>query len=189
MKSEYQIVAALLLGAYALQRRGGRVSERSYSQIRPLVLQLAQSQMGVSEDKGKDEDRNGQIMRYMVSCGWDAAWGPAGWCMGFAGWTWNTASEKNGGSQFWKTCTVKDAVNYSKQNGIWKLDNPQSGDLFFSDERSAGEPTHVGVVLTTSEQYVQTIEGNYSNKVASVRRSRTRIDGYASLERAVPLFF
>lgn len=165
------------------------MSERSYSQIRPLVLQLAQSQMGVSEDKGKDEDRNGQIMRYMVSCGWDAAWGPAGWCMGFAGWTWNTASEKNGGSQFWKTCTVKDAVNYSKQNGIWKLDNPQSGDLFFSDERSAGESTHVGVVLSTSEQYIQSVEGNYSNKVASVRRSRTRIDGYASLERAVPLFF
>jgi len=188
MKSEFQIAAALLIGAYALSK-GRKVNERSYDSIRPLVLQLAQSQLGVSEDKGKDEDRNGQIMRYMVSCGWSSAWGPAGWCMGFAGWSWNTASEQNGGSQFWKTCTVRDAVNYSKQNQIWKLDNPQPGDLFFSDERSAGESTHVGVVLSTSEQYIQSIEGNYSNKVASVRRSKTRIDGYASLERAIPLFF
>jgi len=171
MKSEFQIAAALLIGAYALSK-GRKVNERSYDSIRPLVLQLAQSQL-----------------RYMVSCGWSSAWGPAGWCMGFAGWSWNTASEQNGGSQFWKTCTVRDAVNYSKQNQIWKLDNPQPGDLFFSDERSAGESTHVGVVLSTSEQYIQSIEGNYSNKVASVRRSKTRIDGYASLERAIPLFF
>lgn len=53
-------------------------------------------------------------------------------------------------------------VNYFKKKGIWKTNNPKSGDvIMFKD--SLGVACHVGIVSGVKNGYVYTIEGNTSS--------------------------
>lgn len=162
---------------------------QSPERIASQVVSLAQSQVGVTENAGKDTDSAGRIMQYMVNCGWDESWGPAGWCMGFSGWCWNvpmqsaglTFPTKNG--RFWDTCTPPDAERQAEQLGII-TDNPKPGDMLFIDLTNKGEATHTGIVVANDGKHVTTIEGNYSNSVQLVKRSLSS-GRYASIERAL----
>lgn len=159
--------------------------------IRNQVVNLAASQIGVREDAGPDKDRAGRIMTYMVSCGWNQDWGPAGWCMGFSGWCWNVALQnagytyRTGNGRFWDTCTCYVAEDAAKRWGIYKTTDPQPGDLFFQDLTGAGKSTHVGIVASVYGDTITTIQGNYSNSVAQVTERPSKITGYADISKAI----
>lgn len=52
-------------------------------------------------------------------------------------------------------------------NGAWKTSGPEPGDyIFFDWTGEQKDPAHVGVVLDTQGEFIFTIEGNSSGRVA-----------------------
>lgn len=140
------------------------------------IVQIAESQLGQTEQPpGSNESP--AIAEYRGATAGAAPGAP--WCAYFASWVARQAGEPIGeGGQ--GAGAVADVWSWAQSSGR-AIPNgpgvvPQPGDLIvFGDE-------HVGIVRgVLPNGQIQTIEGNYENKVAANVRSPTEATGYVNM--------
>jgi cell wall-associated NlpC family hydrolase len=140
------------------------------------MVQIAESQIGQSEQPPGSND-GPAISTYRTATAGAAAGEP--WCAYFASWVAKQAGEPIGSSGQ-GLGYVGDIWSWAQQTGR-AIPNgpgvtPTPGDLIvFGDH-------HVGIVdkvLPSGD--IQTIEGNYSNKVSQVVRSPAEATGYVRM--------
>jgi hypothetical protein len=140
------------------------------------IVAIAESQLGQSEQPpGSNESP--AIAQYRTATA--AAVPGAPWCAYFASWVASQAGEPIGaGGQ--GAGAVEDVWSWAQSTGRAIANGPgvvpQPGDLIvFGDE-------HVGIVRDVLPNgQIQTIEGNYENKVAANVRSPTEATGYVNM--------
>ena len=102
------------------------------------------------------------------------------WCQSFIAWCAKQAGVPS--SEIKRTAGTIDAMDFFKSKGTWKGRDytPQSGDIIYFYSSSSNSGYHVGIVSDVSNGQINTIEGNYSNKVAthSVALFSSSIVGY-----------
>ena len=140
------------------------------------MVQIAESQIGQSEQPPGSND-GPAISTYRTAAAGAAAGEP--WCAYFASWVAKQAGEPIGSSGQ-GLGYVGDIWSWAQQTGR-AIPNgpgvtPTPGDLIvFGDH-------HVGVVdKVLPNGDIQTIEGNYSNKVSQVVRSPGEATGYVQM--------
>ena len=140
------------------------------------IVAIAESQLGQSEQPpGSNESP--AIAQYRTATAGAVPGAP--WCAYFASWVASRAGEPIGaGGQ--GAGAVAEVWSWGQSSGR-AIPNgpgvvPQPGDLIvFGDE-------HVGIVRDVLPNgQIQTIEGNYENKVAANVRSRTEATGYVNM--------
>jgi CHAP domain len=140
------------------------------------IVAIAESQLGQSEQPpGSNESP--AIAQYRTATAGAVPGAP--WCAYFASWVASQAGEPIGaGGQ--GAGGVADVWSWAQSSGR-AIPNgpgvvPQPGDLIvFGDE-------HVGIVRDVLPNgQIQTIEGNYENKVAANVRSPTEATGYVNM--------
>lgn len=173
-------------------------------ELRYQFLQKLASQYAI-EESGLSIRNPGLILNAGVSTGkyysqWYATdmgkgtwgkngWGPSTpWCACYISWGLNQVL----GNDAPCYANVDNFMNYLKKSGEWKYaeeckgeNEPKPGDLIFFDWKinNIRDPEHIGAVVKVDDNYVYTIEGNSSNRVA-IRRYRIddpRILGYGVL--------
>ena len=140
------------------------------------IVQIAESQLGQTEQPpGSNEGP--AIAQYRTAT--EGAMPGAPWCAYFASWAARQAGEPLG-SQGQGLGSVSEIWSWAQSTGRAIPNSggvvPKPGDLIvFGDE-------HVGVVrgVLPSGQ-IETIEGNYENKVSANVRSPTEATGYVSM--------
>lgn len=151
----------------------------------PEVIMIALGEIGVEEDAGEDEDKAGRIAEYRssVSEGCKPNRPPEAWCADFVSWCFAKIGRPLGlwGGGF-RSCSKMMA--YIKDLGFFFEDasQAQAGDIVFIDQNLNGRSDHCGLLLEKSEDgsKLTTIEGNYSDKVAVVVRTKKEyIMGFA----------
>lgn len=113
---------------------------------------------------------------YAQNPGWNAN---TPWCACFLSWAavqdWSAINSEVGNGNVTANApfvfaNVDDGMarfQNSSLGGAWKTTNPLPGDYIFFDWTAPyTDPSHVGVVLDVDGNYIYTIEGNSSNKVA-----------------------
>lgn len=112
------------------------------------------------------------------------------WCASFALWCFDQAGQPMHASlkQWYEMRAVHALLDEMRRRG-WMLgaEPPKPGDLIFLSERGKSDASasagtgHVGIVAMVGENYVISIDGNWSNAVTRVQRARTdkTIVGYA----------
>ncbi len=102
------------------------------------------------------------------------------WCQSFIAWCAKQAGVPS--SVIKRTAGTVDAMDFFKAQGVWhgRDYTPQSGDIIYFTSSSSNSGYHVGIVESVSGSTINTIEGNYSNKVArhSVTVGSSSIVGY-----------
>jgi peptidoglycan hydrolase-like protein with peptidoglycan-binding domain len=103
------------------------------------------------------------------------------WCCTFIWWLLSTS-----GVKVPKTASCANMGNYYKKEGKFFTKKPSPGDLvFFKYNRTNNWTNHIGIVVESNENYIETIEGNTSvnsddNGGAVMKRRRSsNIVGYA----------
>jgi CHAP domain len=140
------------------------------------MVQIAQSQIGQSEQPPGSND-GPAIAQYRTATAGAASGEP--WCAYFASWVARQAGEPIGG-QGQGLGYVGDIWSWAQQTGRAIANGsgvtPQPGDLIvFGDH-------HVGIVdQVLPNGSIETIEGNYDNKVSQVVRSPTEATGYVRM--------
>jgi hypothetical protein len=140
------------------------------------IVAIAESQLGQTEQPpGSNESP--AIAQYRSATAGAAPGAP--WCAYFASWVAREAGEPIG-EQGQGAGAVSDVWSWAQSSGR-AIPNgpgvvPQPGDLIvFGDE-------HVGIVRDVLPGgQIQTIEGNYENKVAANVRSPTEATGYVEM--------
>jgi hypothetical protein len=140
------------------------------------IVAIAESQLGQTEQPpGSNESP--AIAQYRTATAGAEPGAP--WCAYFASWAANQAGEPLGEAGQ-GTGSVAQLWSWAQSTGRAVVNGPgvvpKPGDLIvFGDE-------HVGIVrdVLPSGQ-IQTIEGNYENKVAANVRSPTEATGYVSM--------
>ncbi|MGZ4187053.1 MAG: CHAP domain-containing protein [Solirubrobacteraceae bacterium] len=162
--------------ASTLQGAMGTQGVTSGSSAGNAMVQIAESQIGQSEQPPGSND-GPAISMYRTATSGAAAGEP--WCAYFASWVARQAGEPIGSSGQ-GLGYVGDIWSWAQQTGR-AIPNgpgvtPTPGDLIvFGDH-------HVGVVdKVLPNGDIQTIEGNYSNKVSQVVRSPGEATGYVRM--------
>lgn len=110
------------------------------------------------------------------------------WCQSFIAWCAIKADVPS--SVIKRTAGTVDAMDFFKAQGVWqgRSYTPQSGDIIYFTSSSSNSGYHVGIVESVSGSTINTIEGNYSNKVArhSVTVGSSSIVGYGVPNYHVP---
>jgi hypothetical protein len=140
------------------------------------IVAIAESQLGQTEQPpGSNESP--AIAQYRTATAGAVPGAP--WCAYFASWVANQAGEPIG-QNGQGAGAVADVWSWAQESGR-AIPNgpgvvPQPGDLIvFGDE-------HVGIVRDVLPNgQIQTIEGNYENKVAANVRSPTEATGYVNM--------
>ena len=140
------------------------------------IVAIAESQLGQTEQPpGSNESP--AIAQYRTATAGAVPGAP--WCAYFASWVASQAGEPIG-AQGQGAGAVEDVWSWAQSTGR-AIPNgpgvvPQPGDLIvFGDE-------HVGIVRDVLPNgQIQTIEGNYENKVAANVRSPTEATGYVNM--------
>lgn len=140
------------------------------------IVAIAESQLGQAEQPpGSNESP--AIAQYRSATAGAVPGAP--WCAYFASWVASQAGEPIG-AQGQGAGAVADVWSWAQSSGR-AIPNgpgvvPQPGDLIvFGDE-------HVGIVRDVLPNgQIQTIEGNYENKVAANVRSPTEATGYVNM--------
>lgn len=133
------------------------------------IIQMARQELaaGVAEQPpGSNE--SSRIAEYRTAVAGN--YGPGPWCAYFTSFLTKNAGVPIGpdGSGF---ASVDAAAAWAQQNGRWSQ-QPRPGDLVVWDE-------HIGVVTEVlADGRLKTIEGNSSNKVSELTRSRSGVLGF-----------
>jgi hypothetical protein len=140
------------------------------------IVAVAESQLGQTEQPpGSNESP--AIAQYRTATAGAVPGAP--WCAYFASWAASQAGEPIG-AQGQGAGAVADVWSWAQSSGRAIANGPgvvpQPGDLIvFGDE-------HVGIVRDVLPNgQIQTIEGNYENKVAANVRSPTEATGYVDM--------
>lgn len=131
------------------------------------LVDLAKSQVGYREG-------NGNYNKYADSpditrlYGWTPQHQP--WCCVFANWCFLTAFGYDLGSRltYGGTAACSNSAQLFKSAGAWSS-FPEVGDQAFF--LSGGGINHTGIVVEVAGTAFTTVEGNYSDKVSSVRHN------------------
>lgn len=102
------------------------------------------------------------------------------WCAAFVSWC---ASQAGLTSLIPRFSACDAGKSWFVNCGRWQLSKayggsytPQSGDVvFFSDGRTQSDSTHVGIVTGVDGNYINTVEGNYDNRVVALVRNGARL--------------
>ena len=141
------------------------------------VLDTARAEIGTTEyPAGSNRTKYGR------------AYGMDGvpWCMIFVWWCFNAAGA---GELFYdggKTASCNQYVTWAKRAGQWITEDFRAGDIIFLDFDKYPDADHVGIVESTTLEYVVTIEGNTSangsqdNGGAVMRKVRRYSDVYGA---------
>lgn len=86
------------------------------------------------------------------------------WCAIFVSWCANESGDLN--TNIPKFSRVEDGIQWFKDNKKWADKNykPKAGDLIFFDWNNDDDPDHVGIVESSDNQYIYTIEGNSNDE-------------------------
>jgi hypothetical protein len=176
--------AADMTPTYSLQSLNGVVGSSGLSSTSTdyadspgaRIVAIAESQIGQTEQPpGSNESP--AIAQYRTATAGAAPGAP--WCAYFASWAASQAGEPIGaGGQ--GAGAVSDVWSWAQSTGRAIANGPgvvpQPGDLIvFGDE-------HVGIVKDVLPNGdIQTIEGNYENKVAANVRTPTEATGYVNM--------
>lgn len=104
----------------------------------------------------------------------------ADWCAMFVWWVaCNTFGNKppctkSGMAHDIQESFVKKGGSWVCYQGKW-LSEPKSGDIITFDYDHNNFANHVGIIKSVEGSTLHTIEGNYSNKVSAVTRSRSEV--------------
>ncbi|MDX6699534.1 MAG: hypothetical protein QOE65_2931 [Solirubrobacteraceae bacterium] len=158
------LVAALLCGVAAAPAQAG-VADR--------VVAAARAELARNVHEMPDGSNEApRIARYRSAVRWSA--GPAAWCGYFASWVAREAGVPIGeGGQ--GIGLVSEIRRWGQRTGRWSTSPSRASIAVFR--------SHVGIVEQVAGASVVTIEGNHSNRVARVWRSRGEIRGYVRLRR------
>jgi hypothetical protein len=168
LDSSYLQSAEGIAGPSALSGAGGSPGAR--------IVAIAESQLGQTEQPpGSNESP--AIAQYRSATAGAAPGAP--WCAYFASWVAREAGEPIG-AEGQGAGAVSEVWSWAQSSGR-AIPNgpgvvPQPGDLIvFGDE-------HVGIVRDVLPNgQIQTIEGNYENKVAANVRSPSEATGYVNM--------
>lgn len=130
------------------------------------VLTIARAELGQRESGGANE------IKYNYEY-----WGRGGadlpWCVVFLWWVF-----KRTNVAFPNTAHCNGVRDYAKSVGRWVTGGYQLGDCVIYDYDWDGSGDHIGIVeAVNADGTLTTIEGNYSDSVARVRRSLADISG------------
>lgn len=117
-------------------------------------INVALSQVGYKE-KGNNYTKYGEW--YGVN--------PGAWCDMFVCWCANEVKVLK--TLIPKYCNVGDTRKWYKERNQLS-GTPHIGDLFIVMKKGAGQ--HIGIIEYIDGKYIHTIEGNYKDKVARVKR-------------------
>lgn len=122
-------------------------------------LSVAQSQLGIRESRGNH-------VKYAAHYGADGE----PWCCFFVSW----CAEKSG-APIPANGYVGAMTDHFRAKGLYRSSGsyrPKPGDLFVQSDR------HIGIVWKVNQFSFETIEGNYSDSVATVTRSFSSATGF-----------
>ena len=168
------------------------VAEDPTKDIRKLIVDTANSQLKVKEDKGPNEDKEGQIAYYWSL--WEdnrvhpgIGLGDA-WCAVFASAVYADSGAVIEGEGYIGLSYVPFMVKHAKEEGSFlnpsEVAKVKPGDLIFYSERGKGRPDHVGIVVGVNKNTLNTVEGNYKSGVNTrrVSKDKKQIVGFLSLD-------
>ncbi len=143
------------------------------------IASIAKGEIGVKESGTNNVKYNTWFYGQKVS-GSSYPWCGAfiSWCANQAGVSTNVIPKAASASQY-KAFFVDQGRYYKYSSGY----TPKPGDLVFIDWGGKhGSIDHVGIVVSCEGGYITTVEGNYSDKVASntYKLNSGKIVGYAS---------
>lgn len=136
------------------------------------ILNKARSQLGVSENpKGSNNVKyNTEYYGYTVNS--DAY----AWCCVFVWWVFKECGLSHLFYDGEKVAWCASAAQWFKNKGQWVTSGYQPGDvIFFNFANKAGNVSHVGIVESVNGNQITCIEGNYSDKVERVVRTKAII--------------
>jgi hypothetical protein len=133
------------------------------------ILTLAASQIGTAESPlGSNKVKYSRWYGLIGS-----------WCFMFICWLFDQLGAL--ALIFGKHAYVPDFKAIFSPHGEFHTSNPKPGDLVAFDFNASGEPEHIGIVeKVISGSYIQTIEGNTSDRVMRRTRYRGYVYGYAT---------
>ncbi len=136
------------------------------------IVKVALSQVGYHEGSGSSDlsgssSSSGNYTEYGKWFGQQGSWCAifVSWCASQAG-VPSSVIQKNaiaGGT----------SCNFGEKKYSFGLRTPQPGDIVYVQNDSDSAADHVGLVTSVDDNYIYTVEGNYSNKVSAVKYSRT----------------
>ena len=118
-------------------------------QKRALVLQWAESQLGVMEYPAGSNK-----VKY---CEW-MGHGPEPWCMDSVQWIFDRA----GLPLQCKTSSCTTLANWAKTHGQWVTSGFKPGDIIFMHWKQSTFVEHVGICKANQGKYLEVYEGNTS---------------------------
>lgn len=136
------------------------------------IVAVAQTQVGYHEGNSKSDvsgtsSGSGNYTKYNNWFGSLSGHGYSYmWCQTFIAWCANQAGVPT--DVVPKVSGTVSGMDFFKKQGTWKSSSytPQSGDIIYFYSSSSTSGYHVGIVESVSGSTINTIEGNYSNKVA-----------------------
>lgn len=137
------------------------------AEAKKKLVDLAKSQIGYHEGSG-NQTKYASDQMITKLYGWNVQGQP--WCCTFVNWTFMTAFGYDIGSRltYGGTAACSNSAQLFKSAGAWR-NTPEVGDQAFF--LSGGGINHTGIVVEVNGPSFTTIEGNYSDKVSSVRHN------------------
>jgi len=94
------------------------------------------------------------------------------WCVMFQWWC-----AKRAGVPFPNTAHCNGVESYAKEHGQWVTNDFAVGDFVIFDYEKDGNRDHIGLVVEVDRNSLTTIEGNYADMVARVKRRTSEVVG------------
>jgi uncharacterized protein (TIGR02594 family) len=158
--------------------------DRDLSEARQRIVQIARSQVGVTEDLG--ENRGTEITKYQKAVTGGSGTASIAWCAFFTSWVYQQAGLRvgfNGKGDGW----VYKLGDWGKETGRFKAPGtkPVAGDIILLEGSGPHWTDHVGVVeKVDANGTVHAIEGNSSDAVRRRTYSQNsgEIKGFVNAE-------
>jgi len=145
------------------------------------LIEIAQGDIGIAADPATQyEDLSGRIRAYrqaVFAPGYRPDRDPEPWCADFVSWCMKEAGTPLGpsGSGFaYNPYLAKWLEEWGFAFCVGEQE-PQVGDIVIYDFNGNGVPDHCGIIVGVRGQYLDVIEGNYSDGVALVERVADKI--------------
>ena len=136
----------------------------------PVQIALAEMAKGVKEEP-RGSNTGPVVNQYLKSVGLSP--GPKSyWCAAFVFWCCEASSKSRGVSNpMIRSGYCPDIYTWAK-NKNYIVKEPQPGDIFLVPCAKPYNAQHIGFVVNVSAGYITTCEGNASDKVSSIQRSK-----------------
>lgn len=137
------------------------------------LLEVAASQIGETEDPPGSNNIKYNTDYYGRQVSGDSY----PWCMAFVWWCFKQAGLSRLFYSGRRTASCNTLMRWAKSNEQFVEGTYQKGDVIFYDWDSTPDADHTGIVESDNGTTVTVIEGNTSDRVARVRRSKSIVLG------------